>query len=159
MKTFHKSYLFGVGPQSTQLIVSNHDVKRYCTRNRPRKISNSIHLNGFDICCIKSRYYISEIDENILALNFPSHSITIGDEVIKVNDTYCEHLRFVKKYIGSTKILSLNMRSITTNQYYTVTMTRGMNENCNEATITTNAISLPSLNSTANRERTHVQGG
>ena len=42
---------------------------------------SSLLLNGISISNIESKYYISEINQEILARKFPNNSIHIGDEV------------------------------------------------------------------------------
>ena len=84
--------------------------------------SNSLHLNGFKIHRVEFRYYISEINEDVLREHFPHNHIQVGDEVIKVNNEYCEHLSNITKYIETTRIQSLNLMSVTTREYYTEIM-------------------------------------
>ena len=54
----------------------------------PQIRANSLHLNGFKICRMEFRYYISEIKEDILNERFRNNHIQVGDEVIKVNDEF-----------------------------------------------------------------------
>ena len=82
---------------------------------------NSLHFNGIKIRCIESRYHISEINDDVLREHFPHNRIHIGDEVIKLNNEYCEHLRNVMKYIETTRIQSLNLRSARTGEDYAET--------------------------------------
>ena len=100
----------------------------------PKKRINSLLLNGFKIQCTKSRYYISEVNDNVLREHFPENHIHIGDEVIKLNNEYCEHLRNVTKYIETTRVESLNLRNVGTGEDYTESMvwsTEMRNENIN----------------------------
>ena len=124
----------------------------------PKRIENSFYGNGFKICCMESRYYISEVDENILAWNYPCNDIQIGDEVIKLNDTPCENLQNVQKYIKNNEIQCLNLRSIRTNQYYTERMAR-TNEHYDETTAAAinEHLSKPRA-ATAKRKRSFYKG-
>ena len=90
---------------------------------RPGIRANSLELNGFKIRCVKFRYYISEINEEVLRQHFADNHIQIGDEVIKVNNEYCEHLRNVTKYIETTSVHCIHLRHVRTGEYYTETET------------------------------------
>ena len=89
----------------------------------PKVRINSLELNGFKIRCVKFRYYISEINEVVLREHFADNHIQIGDEVIKVNNEYCEHLRNVTKYIETTSVHCIHLRHVRTGEYYTETET------------------------------------
>ena len=90
--------------------------------SRRRIRVNSLHFNGISMRCIESRYHISEINDDVLREHFPHNRIHIGDEVIKLNNEYCEHLRNVMKYIETTRIQSLNLRSARTGEDYAESM-------------------------------------
>ena len=93
----------------------NNDSAAACKR---RIRINSLQLNGFKVQCVESRYYISEVNDDVLREHFPENHIHIGDEVIKLNNEYCEHLRNVTKYIETTRVESLNLRSAATGEQY-----------------------------------------
>jgi hypothetical protein len=42
---------------------------------------NSLLLNGISISNIDSKYYVSEVNQEILSRKFPNNSIQVGDEV------------------------------------------------------------------------------
>lgn len=58
----------------------------------------------YGIIKVSSRYYVDEIYDNIFRNRFPLSAIKVGDEVIKINQFYCEHLGHLSKYIEKTPI-------------------------------------------------------
>ena len=73
--------------------------------------TDSLQLNGFKIARIMLRYHISEINTELLSYIFSNNNINIGDEVIQLNNLYCEHIGNVTKYIESTIIHNIQIRS------------------------------------------------
>jgi len=84
----------------------------------PTRRYGCLNLNGIYVVKISSRYYVEEIYHNVIMDRFPSNSIKIGDEVIKVNQFYCEHLGNVSKYIEKTHIRYLELKSKLTGENY-----------------------------------------
>ena len=67
---------------------------------------NSLLLNGIRISKIDSKYYVSEVNQEILSRKFPNNSIQVGDEVkiYTLYDIYKYHsniifLRFFRSII------------------------------------------------------------
>jgi len=85
----------------------------------PRRV-DSLELNGFKIWKNSLRFYITELNENLLRAKFSNNSIQVGDEVLKLNGFYCEHLRNVTKYVETTIIHSMQLRKRITGIYYDV---------------------------------------
>jgi len=50
---------------------------------------------------------------------FLNNSIRIGDEVMKLNEIYCEHIGNVAKYIETTQLRSISLRNTLTQNCYT----------------------------------------
>lgn len=71
---------------------------------------NSLNVNGIKILKVASRFYVSEINEAILTKKIPTENIAVGDEVIQINNLYCEHIRNVCKYIETTHISSIQLK-------------------------------------------------
>jgi len=104
----------------------------------PTTTAQNVDLNGFTVTKIALRYYIVTKNHHILGIKFPNNSIKIGDEVISLNDMYCEHIRNVRKYIEMTHIHSIKLGSITTQQIYTESMhVQGGTENTGQQTLNT----------------------
>jgi len=72
--------------------------------------TNSLEVNGFIITRINLRFYVTEINRNVLDTIFPVSSICIGDEVMKLNDIYCEHIRNVTKYLETSQIRCITLK-------------------------------------------------
>jgi len=53
----------------------------------PTRRYGSLILNGLHIVKIACRYYV-----DVFRNRFPHSAIKVGDEVIKINQFYCEHL-------------------------------------------------------------------
>ena len=93
--------------QSLQIILSL--LFRYCdislligsssnyAGDGPINRTNSLQLNGFKIVKIMPRFHISEINAELLSIKFPNNIINIGDEVVKLNNMYCEHIGNITK--------------------------------------------------------------
>ena len=62
------------------------------------------------------RYHISEINVELLNYLFSNNNINIGDEVVQLNNLYC-----VTKYIESTIIHNIQIRSSITGSIYILT--------------------------------------
>jgi len=75
-------------------------------------------LNGLYVSKQSFRYFVEEINETVFRNKFRDSPIQIGDEVIKVNNLYCEHLGNVGKYLETTNISSLQMISKVTGEVY-----------------------------------------
>ena len=88
----------------------------------PTKRINSLHLNGFKIKKTDSRFYIEEINDAVLFTKYNTNAIHVGDEVIKLNDVYCEHIGNVRKYIETTKITMIYLRNKDSGICYAETM-------------------------------------
>jgi len=121
----------------------------------PTTTTQAVDLNGFTVTKIALRYYIVTKNHHILGIKFPNNSIKIGDEVISLNDMYCEHIRNVRKYIERTKIHTIKLRSITTQQIYTETMhvQRGTEDSRQQTTNTTNTSGTTGYTTTPKRRR------
>ena len=83
--------------------------------------TDSLQLNGFKIARIMLRYHISEINTELLSYIFSNNNINIGDEVIQLNNLYCEHIGNVTKYIESTIIHNIQIRSSINGCIYVLT--------------------------------------
>ena len=82
---------------------------------------DSLQLNGFKIARIMLRYHISEINVELLSYIFSYNNINIGDEVVQLNILYCEHIGNGTKYIESTIIHNIQIRSSITGCIYVLT--------------------------------------
>ena len=51
---------------------------------------------------------------------FRTHGIKVGDEVIQVNNIYCEHLGAVAKYVESNRIKNIQLKCQDSGNYYVV---------------------------------------
>jgi len=71
---------------------------------------NSLNVNGIKILKSASRFYVSEINEAILTEKMPTEDIVVGDEVIQINNLFCEHIRNVSKYIETNHISSIQLK-------------------------------------------------
>jgi len=88
----------------------------------PPKRFNSLNINGLKICKVGSRFHVADVNQHVLRSKFTNHIIHIGDEIIKLNEMYSEHLGNVTKYIESTQIQSMQLRNkISGNCYNVVT--------------------------------------
>ena len=88
----------------------------------PTKRINSLQLNGFKILKTGSRFYIDEINDAVLLTKYNTNAIHVGDEVIKLNDVYCEHIGNVRKYIETTQITKIYLRNKVSGICYTQSM-------------------------------------
>jgi len=88
----------------------------------PMTRTNSLELNGLVISKIRLRYYVVQINANVLTMKFPNTVISIGDEVIKINDVYCEHIGNITKLIETKKIRSIMIRKGFGANTFTVTI-------------------------------------
>jgi len=75
-------------------------------------------LNGLYVVKKSFRYFVEEIYDAVFRDKFPNSRMKVGDEVIKINQFYCEHLGNVEKYIEKTAIRSLQMISTLTGEVY-----------------------------------------
>ena len=63
---------------------------------------NSLLLNGIRISKIDSKYYVSEVNQEILSRKFPNNSIQVGDEV-KIYTLYdIENNILILSFLGSS---------------------------------------------------------
>ena len=63
---------------------------------------NSLLLNGIRISKIDSKYYVSEVNQEILSRKFPNNSIQVGDEV-KIYTLYdIENTILILSFLGSS---------------------------------------------------------
>jgi len=69
----------------------------------PRTRISSLELNGIEISKFAQRFYVNQINVTVLRNKFPNDAINIGDEVVKINDSYCEHIRNIKNSQKPTK--------------------------------------------------------
>ena len=83
--------------------------------------TDSLQLNGFKIARIMLKYHISEINAELLRYIFSNNNINIGDEVVQLNNLYCEHIGNVTKYIESTIIHNIQIRSSINGCIYVLT--------------------------------------
>jgi len=118
--------------------------------------TNTKIQNGFRVCKIALRYYVSEKNHCILGLKFPNNSIKIGDEVISLNDKYCEHIRNVRKYIETIDIRTITLRSTTTQYIYTERMRDQLT--AEEPIELNTSIPSQSLRTTSQRKRILEEG-
>jgi len=81
-----------------------------------------LELNGLVISKFRQRYYVVQINSNVLNSKFPNTVINIGDEVVKINDIYCEHIGNITKLIETEKIRSVMLRKGFGENAYTVTI-------------------------------------
>ena len=58
------------------------------------------------------RFFVVEVNEVTLQKKGASNNVEVGDEVIQVNNLYCEHIRNVTKYIETTHISSIKLRKL-----------------------------------------------
>jgi len=106
----------------------------------PTRKDNCLSLNGIYIIKRSTRYHIEDINQDVLRRKFANCSININDEVIKVNQFYCEHLGNVAKYIERTPVRYLQLRNVITGQTYS----EQANETIHmEETLQRTAISIP----------------
>jgi len=84
----------------------------------PTRRYGSLNLNGIHITKIASKYYVDEIYGAVFRDRYPRSAIKVGDEVIKINRIYCEHLGHVGKYIEKTPIKLLQMKTKLTGEYF-----------------------------------------
>jgi len=84
----------------------------------PTRKYNCLTLNGIHIIKRSSRYHVEDINQDVLREKFANCSININDEVIKVNEYYCEHLGNVAKYIEKTPVRYLQLRNAITGRTY-----------------------------------------
>jgi len=54
-----------------------------------------------------------------LNIRFPNNNIRLRDEVISLNDIYCEHIRNVTKFIETTHIYKICLKHSLTQIVYT----------------------------------------
>jgi len=92
------------------------------TGDGPTARTNSLELNGFVISKFMHRYYIVQVNANVLRNKFPNNAINIGDEVIKINDMYCEHVRNIKKLIETEQVRTIMLKKGFGENRYTVTI-------------------------------------
>jgi len=75
---------------------------------------NSFDVNGIKILKTTSnsarRFFIGEVNETTLEKRIPNNSIDVGDEVIQINNSYCEHIGNVSKYIETTHIKTIQLK-------------------------------------------------
>jgi len=88
----------------------------------PTARTNSLELNGFVISKFMHRYYIVQVNATVLRIKFPNNVINIGDEVIKVNDMYCEHVRNIKKLTETEQVRTIILKKGFGENRYTVTI-------------------------------------
>ena len=63
---------------------------------------NSLLLNGIRISKIDSKYYVSEVNQEILSRKFPNNSIQVGDEM-KIYTLYdIENTILILSFLGSS---------------------------------------------------------
>jgi len=80
----------------------------------PKTRVNSLELNGVKIVKTLLKYYVAEVRIAIFRKLFPHDSIQVGDEVIQLNNTYCEHIGNVSKYSETNNIYHIQIRNKTT---------------------------------------------
>jgi len=85
----------------------------------PTVRSDSMLLNGLKIQKISMRYFVADINVYVLRAIFPNNNVKLGDEVISLNDIYCEHIRNVTKFIETTQISKICLKSALTQILYT----------------------------------------
>jgi len=86
----------------------------------PKVRINSLELNGFKVEKSIFRYFVKEKNNYVLTSKFPGNSINIGDEIIQLNNLYCEHIGNVFKYIETTDIQHIQIKCKTTEQQYEI---------------------------------------
>ena len=77
----------------------------------PTRRYNCLRLNGFYVEKRQGRFYVDEMFDDVLWNKFHAYAIKVGDEVIQLNNIYCEHLGTVAKYMGNYRIKSIQLRS------------------------------------------------
>jgi len=85
----------------------------------PTRRYGILQLNGIHIVKIPPRFYVDQIYQDVFSNRFPQSAIKVGDEVIKINQFYCEHLGNVSKYIEKTLVTSIQLRSKATGELFT----------------------------------------
>jgi len=88
------------------------------------------------------RYFVDEIHDTIFINKFPHSRVKVGDEVIKINEFYCQHLGNVGKYIENTAINYLQVISSVTGEVY----------NDEDTTVATEIISVSHMNKSSSRK-------
>jgi hypothetical protein len=83
----------------------------------PSRQERSRRLNGISALRSHANYHVATIDEDILRAKFPENDIRVGDEIIKINDMYCESFRNVQSYIENNSIRNITLRNILYGEY------------------------------------------
>ena len=94
----------------------------------PSRQDRSRRLNGISAIRSNFNYYVATIDENILSAKFPGNDIRIGDEIIKINDMYCESFRNIQSYIENNSVRNITLRNIIYGEYLVVEQHQLRNE-------------------------------
>jgi len=85
----------------------------------PTERVNSLDFNGFKVSKNGFRYYITHINETVLQTRFPHNNIHVGDEAIQLNGMYCQHIQNVAKYIETTDVNCISLKSTSTQIFFT----------------------------------------
>ena len=81
-------------------------------------MSKTLKLNGLHIAKKQTKFFIDEIYDDVLRKKFQAYRIKVGDEVIVINNIYCEHLRTVTKYVETNCIKNMRLKCKYSGLYY-----------------------------------------